>query len=130
MRHDGRARFGEGRFVLLFSLILPDRVGRSSPRSPSSARRSTCTVPRHIARSCCIPTVAWLFRFCTLGDDRASRTKEWVAVHRKHHAFTDEEGDPHSPELEGFWKVQFGNVFYYITRSEEDRRRRTLRAAT
>src|SRR6185436_19611222 len=39
---------------------------------------------------------------------------EWVAVHLKHHAFTDEEGDPHSPALEGFWKVQWGNVFYYI----------------
>jgi stearoyl-CoA desaturase (delta-9 desaturase) len=37
-----------------------------------------------------------------------------VAVHRKHHAFTDEEGDPHSPALEGFWKVQLGNVFYYM----------------
>src|SRR4051795_1393392 len=25
----------------------------------------------------------------------------WVADHRKHHAFTDEEGDPHSPHLHG-----------------------------
>ncbi len=41
-------------------------------------------------------------------------TKEWVAVHRKHHAFTDQEGDPHSPMLEGFWSVQLGNVFHYI----------------
>ena len=24
-------------------------------------------------------------------------TKEWVACHRKHHAFADREGDPHSP---------------------------------
>ena len=37
-----------------------------------------------------------------------------MAVHRKHHAFTDEEGDPHSPMLEGFWNVQLGNVFYYV----------------
>ena len=36
-----------------------------------------------------------------VADDRASSTKEWVAVHRKHHAFTDEEGDPHSPVLDG-----------------------------
>ena len=41
-------------------------------------------------------------------------TKEWVAVHRKHHAFTDKEGDPHRPLLEGFWNVQLGNVFYYM----------------
>src|SRR4051794_39517339 len=25
----------------------------------------------------------------------------WVADHRKHHTFTDEEGDPHSPHLHG-----------------------------
>ena len=39
--------------------------------------------------------------------------KQWVAVHRKHHAFPDEEGDPHSPHLAGFWSVQLGNVFHY-----------------
>jgi stearoyl-CoA desaturase (delta-9 desaturase) len=37
-----------------------------------------------------------------------------VAVHRKHHAFTDQEGDPHSPMLMGFWSVQLGNVFHYV----------------
>lgn len=41
------------------------------------------------------------------------RPRQWVAVHRKHHAFTDVEGDPHSPVLEGVWKVQFGNVVMY-----------------
>lgn len=41
------------------------------------------------------------------------RPRQWVAVHRKHHAFTDEPGDPHSPVLEGFAKVQFGNVVFY-----------------
>jgi stearoyl-CoA desaturase (delta-9 desaturase) len=43
-----------------------------------------------------------------------------VAVHRKHHAFTDEEGDPHSPYLEGFWPVQLGNVFYYVRELKHD----------
>ena len=33
------------------------------------------------------------------------RPRQWVAVHRKHHAHADEEGDPHSPLLEGFNKV-------------------------
>ena len=37
-----------------------------------------------------------------------------MAVHRKHHAFTDENGDPHGPRLKGFWSVQPGNVFYYV----------------
>src|SRR5438270_9295722 len=41
------------------------------------------------------------------------RPRQWVAVHRKHHAFTDVEGDPHSPLLQGFAKVQFGNVALY-----------------
>ncbi|MGD8277504.1 MAG: fatty acid desaturase, partial [Gemmatimonadota bacterium] len=40
-------------------------------------------------------------------------TKEWVAVHRKHHAFSDREGDPHSPAVEGFLEIVFGGVFFY-----------------
>jgi stearoyl-CoA desaturase (Delta-9 desaturase) len=40
--------------------------------------------------------------------------QQWVAVHRKHHTFTDRDGDPHSPRLVGFWRVQFFNVVYYI----------------
>jgi stearoyl-CoA desaturase (delta-9 desaturase) len=59
------------------------------------------------------PAVAWVFRF-SLWLTTGIATKEWVAVHRKHHAFTDEEGDPHSPLLMGFWSVQLGNVFHYV----------------
>jgi len=59
------------------------------------------------------PWVEWTFKF-VLWLTTGILTKEWVAVHRKHHAFTDEEGDPHSPALLGFWKVQLGNVYYYI----------------
>jgi stearoyl-CoA desaturase (delta-9 desaturase) len=59
------------------------------------------------------PAVAWVFRFC-LWVTTGLSTREWVAVHRKHHAFTDEEGDPHSPALMGFWSVQLGNVFHYV----------------
>ena len=39
--------------------------------------------------------------------------RQWVAIHRKHHHFTDVEGDPHSPMLLGFWKIQLGNVYFY-----------------
>jgi stearoyl-CoA desaturase (delta-9 desaturase) len=63
------------------------------------------------------PVVAWAFRFA-LWITTGISTKEWVAVHRKHHAFTDEEGDPHSPLLLGFWKVQLGNVFLYIKQAK------------
>jgi stearoyl-CoA desaturase (delta-9 desaturase) len=59
------------------------------------------------------PAIAFIFKFA-LWLTTGLRTKEWVAVHRKHHAFTDQEGDPHSPVLLGFWKVQLGNVYYYI----------------
>jgi stearoyl-CoA desaturase (Delta-9 desaturase) len=41
------------------------------------------------------------------------KAREWVAVHRRHHAFTDVDGDPHSPLLEGFATVQIGNVVLY-----------------
>jgi stearoyl-CoA desaturase (delta-9 desaturase) len=59
------------------------------------------------------PAAAFGFRFA-LWLTTGISTKEWVAVHRKHHAFTDQEGDPHSPLLKGFWRVQLGNVFYYV----------------
>ena len=32
-------------------------------------------------------------------------TREWVAVHRKHHAFCEAEGDPHSPKIFGLKRV-------------------------
>jgi stearoyl-CoA desaturase (Delta-9 desaturase) len=41
------------------------------------------------------------------------RPREWVAVHRKHHAATDTVDDPHSPMQVGFWRVQLGNVGLY-----------------
>src|SRR5918996_4007242 len=51
------------------------------------------------------------------------RPRQWVAVHRKHHAFTDVEGDPHSPVLHGWVKVQLMNVAMY---RREARNPRTL----
>ncbi|HTE59602.1 MAG TPA: fatty acid desaturase, partial [Solirubrobacteraceae bacterium] len=42
---------------------------------------------------------------------------EWVADHRKHHAHTDQEGDPHSPHvghgegLKGLWHAHTGWLF-------------------
>jgi stearoyl-CoA desaturase (Delta-9 desaturase) len=59
------------------------------------------------------PAVAFVFRLAVWLTSGLS-TREWVAVHRKHHAFTEVEGDPHSPHLHGFWSVQLGNVFHYI----------------
>lgn len=53
--------------------------------------------------------------------------REWVAVHRKHHHFSDKEGDPHSPYLKGVWHVLFGNYFYY---KEEIKNAATIRKYT
>ena len=39
--------------------------------------------------------------------------RQWAAVHRKHHHFSDEVGDPHSPYIYGLWTVLFGNYFFY-----------------
>lgn len=58
------------------------------------------------------PAVAWVFRL-TIWLTTGIKPKEWVAVHRKHHAYTDEEGDPHSPVLLGWWFVQRMNVSLY-----------------
>jgi stearoyl-CoA desaturase (delta-9 desaturase) len=58
------------------------------------------------------PAADLLFRIL-LWLTTGQRRREWVAVHRKHHTFTDREGDPHSPKLLGFWRVQIFNVYYY-----------------
>jgi stearoyl-CoA desaturase (Delta-9 desaturase) len=69
------------------------------------------------------PITAFAFRAALWLLTGQSR-QEWVAVHRKHHTFADREGDPHSPRLLGFWKVQLWNVYYYV---REARNVETLR---
>jgi len=54
----------------------------------------------------------------------------WVADHRKHHAFTDQEGDPHSPHLsgpgflgaaKGLWHAHVGWLFETVGSAERER---------
>lgn len=40
-------------------------------------------------------------------------TKEWVAVHRKHHRYTEQIGDPHSPHVYGIFNVVFRGAWLY-----------------
>lgn len=40
-------------------------------------------------------------------------TKQWVAVHRKHHQNTDVEGDPHSPHLFGLKTIMTSGMKLY-----------------
>ena len=55
----------------------------------------------------------------------------WVADHRKHHAFSDQEGDPHSPHvghgsgwsgaLRGLFHAHVGWLFIHTQRGKRDR---------
>jgi stearoyl-CoA desaturase (Delta-9 desaturase) len=56
--------------------------------------------------------VEWMMRLW-LWLTTGMNTREWVAVHRKHHAHTDREGDPHSPHTEGLMEIVCGGVFFY-----------------
>jgi stearoyl-CoA desaturase (delta-9 desaturase) len=40
-------------------------------------------------------------------------TKEWVAVHRKHHRYCEKEKDPHSPKIHGLYTVLFKGALLY-----------------
>ena len=46
-------------------------------------------------------------------------TKQWVAIHRKHHRFTEQEGDPHSPHIYGIWQVLCKGAGLYHTASKD-----------
>jgi stearoyl-CoA desaturase (delta-9 desaturase) len=50
----------------------------------------------------------WLW-FCS-----GTVTKEWVAVHRRHHAYADQHGDPHSPVVFGLKKVLLEGYELYV----------------
>jgi stearoyl-CoA desaturase (Delta-9 desaturase) len=52
------------------------------------------------------PAVSHFFRFW-LWLTTGMVTKQWVAIHRKHHRFSDESGDPHSPHVYGIQKSIF-----------------------
>lgn len=58
------------------------------------------------------PIVSHFFRFW-LWLTTGMRTIEWVAIHRKHHAHTEDEDDPHSPHQVGIWKVLFAGAELY-----------------
>jgi len=57
-------------------------------------------------------------------------TKEWVATHRKHHRFTDEEGDPHSPVVLGIKRVFFGGTWLYKDAAKDKKMVNTYGAGT
>jgi len=58
------------------------------------------------------PVVSHFFRFW-LWLTTGTVTREWVAVHRKHHACCETEQDPHSPRVKGILCVLFGGLWLY-----------------
>ena len=70
------------------------------------------------------PAVAHFFRFW-LWLATGAITKEWVAVHRKHHAYVESEDDPHSPQIVGIAKVLFQG--WWVLYRQEARNLETLK---
>ena len=66
------------------------------------------------------PIISHVFRFW-LWLTTGMVTSEWVAIHRKHHASTDVEGDPHSPKFLGIKKVFWeGAELYRAARKDRE----------
>jgi len=59
------------------------------------------------------PAVSHFFRLW-LWLTTGMLTKEWAAVHRKHHAKCDTPEDPHSPQILGINRVLWAGVFLYV----------------
>jgi stearoyl-CoA desaturase (Delta-9 desaturase) len=62
------------------------------------------------------PAVAHFFRFW-LWTTTGQVTKEWTAIHRKHHAKVETVDDPHSPQIHGINKVLWAGVYLYVKES-------------
>jgi stearoyl-CoA desaturase (Delta-9 desaturase) len=64
------------------------------------------------------PSVSHFFRFW-LWMTTGMITKEWAAIHRKHHAKCETEEDPHSPRIHGINKILFAGVVLYVKESHK-----------
>ncbi len=69
------------------------------------------------------PIVSHFFRFW-LWLTTGQITKQWVAVHRKHHARVETDDDPHSPQKKGINTVVFRGLELY---TEEAAKHSTIR---
>jgi stearoyl-CoA desaturase (Delta-9 desaturase) len=57
----------------------------------------------------------WLWFCC------GTVTREWVAVHRRHHAFADRPGDPHSPVVFGLKRVVLQGYELYVAAARDQK---------
>jgi stearoyl-CoA desaturase (Delta-9 desaturase) len=68
------------------------------------------------------PAISHFFRFW-LWLTTGMVTREWVAIHRKHHARVETAADPHSPQIHGIARVLGAGVLLY---TRESRNRDTI----
>lgn len=66
------------------------------------------------------PAIAHLAR-AWLWLSTGMSTQQWVAVHRKHHAFCETVQDPHSPRYKGFWTVLLRGAQLYTLEAKNDK---------
>jgi stearoyl-CoA desaturase (Delta-9 desaturase) len=64
------------------------------------------------------PSIAHFFRFW-LWLTTGMVTKEWVAIHRKHHAKVESDDDPHSPQTRGIKAVLLTGAELYRVASKD-----------
>ena len=64
------------------------------------------------------PAVEHFFRFW-LWLTTGMVTREWVAIHRKHHQKADTVEDPHSPKIYGIWTVLFKGALLYVKAKQD-----------
>jgi stearoyl-CoA desaturase (delta-9 desaturase) len=63
------------------------------------------------------PILRHVFRFW-LWFSSGVVTREWVAVHRRHHVYADREGDPHSPVIFGLKRVVLEGYELYLAATQ------------
>jgi stearoyl-CoA desaturase (delta-9 desaturase) len=64
------------------------------------------------------PAVRHFFRFW-LWFSSGTITRQWVAVHRKHHVYADQPGDPHSPVIHGLKTVVLTGYELYVAAARD-----------
>lgn len=64
------------------------------------------------------PALRHFFRFW-LWFSSGTVTRQWVAVHRRHHAYADQPGDPHSPVLFGIRRVLLEGYELYVAAARD-----------
>src|SRR2546429_8143437 len=91
-------------FVTIQTMFLGVRLSLRRDQSPGGLTLPPS--PRHVFRF-------WLW------FSSGAITKEWVAVHRRHHAHADQPGDPHSPVVFGLRRVLFEGYELYSVAAKD-----------